>query len=394
MTASSPVILTLPSGRFERFARVDWWDQARLRAARVLVVGAGALGNEVVKNLALVGVGHLAVVDMDRIEESNLSRSALFAAADQGRFKAEVVCLAARRLFPDIEAVPLVGNVLGDVGLGWFRWAEIVVGALDNREARVFVNSACAMLGRPWIDGGIDMLNGIVRGFAPPATACYECTMGQADWDLINKRRSCSLLARRAVEAGGVPTSPTTASVIGAMQAQEVIKHLHALPMLAGTGYVFEGRTHGSYAVQYQVRADCPWHEAAVPVEADARLGRSSTLHAVWDAAERHLGPLDALDVTHEIVTTLECPACGHVEALFRPVCGVTETEAVCPRCRAECRATIASSIGRDSPWLDRTVGEFGLPAWDVLWARGPGGALGLELAADRHMMQGDDDVA
>lgn len=394
MSASSPAILTLPSGRFERFARVEWWDQSRLRTARVLVVGAGALGNEVVKNLALVGVGHQAVADMDRVEESNLSRSALFDAADQGRFKAEVICRAAGRLFPAIEALPLVGNVLGEVGLGWFRWAEIVVGALDNREARVFVNSACAMLGRPWIDGGIDMLNGVVRGFAPPATACYECTMGQADWDLINKRRSCSLLARRAVEAGGVPTSPITASVIGAMQAQEVIKHLHGMPMLAGTGYVFEGRTHGSYAVQYQVRDDCPWHEGAVPVEADPRLGRASTLRDVWDAAERRLGRLDALDVAHEIVTTLECPACGHVEELFRPVCGVTEAEAVCPRCRTECRANIAASIGRDSPWLGKTAGEFGLPAWDVLWARGPGGSLGLELAADRHGTQGDDDVA
>ena len=74
------------------------------------------------KNLALLGVGQLAIVDMDRIEASNLSRSVLFREADEGRFKAEVAAAAVRRLWPRIEAVPLVGNILGDVGLGWFRW--------------------------------------------------------------------------------------------------------------------------------------------------------------------------------------------------------------------------------------------------------------------------------
>jgi molybdopterin/thiamine biosynthesis adenylyltransferase len=394
MTLSSPAPLTLTAGRFERFARVEWWDQSRLRAARVLVIGAGALGNEVVKNLSLVGVGHLAVADMDRIEESNLSRSALFSAADEGRFKAEVICQSARRLFPDIEAIPLVGNVLGEIGLGWFRWAEIVVGALDNREARVYVNSTCAMLNRPWIDGGIDMLNGIVRGFAPPATACYECTMNQTDWDLINKRRSCSLLARRAMEFGGAPTSPTTASVIGAMQAQEVIKHLHGLPILAGAGYVFEGRTHGSYSVDYQVRPDCPWHEASAPVEVASKLGRASTLRDVWELGAQRLGPLDALDLTHEIVTTLVCSACHHSQDVFQPINRVTEAQAICPRCKTECQANVAASVGKDSPWLDKTVGDFGLPAWDIVWARGAGGALGLELAADRGAAGGDNRVA
>ena len=108
------------------------------------------------------------------------------------------------------------GNVLADIGLGWFRWANVVVGALDNREARLFVNSASCRVGRPWIDGGIDILTGIVRGFFAPATACYECTMGEADWTLLNQRRSCSILARLPrQENASTPTTPTTASVIG-----------------------------------------------------------------------------------------------------------------------------------------------------------------------------------
>jgi adenylyltransferase/sulfurtransferase len=79
---------------------------------------------------------------------------------------------AARRVYPQIKAVGVNGNVLSDIGMGYFRWADVVVGALDHREARVFVNQCSAQVGRKWIDGGIDVLNGIVRGFSPPESAC------------------------------------------------------------------------------------------------------------------------------------------------------------------------------------------------------------------------------
>ena len=69
-------VFTLDESRYDRQERIWWWDQASLASARVLVVGAGALGNEIVKNLALVGVGHVDVVDMDSIENSNLARCA------------------------------------------------------------------------------------------------------------------------------------------------------------------------------------------------------------------------------------------------------------------------------------------------------------------------------
>src|SRR5262245_40479468 len=212
MTTTPRDKLDLREGRFSRLEAIQWWDQSRLREARVLIIGAGALGNEVIKNLSLLGIGNLIIADMDRIELSNLSRSVLFRASDEGLPKAECAARAAREIYPEIEATALVANVLASVGLGWFRWADVVVGALDNREARVFVNSACAMVGRPWIDGGIEVLQGVARGFAPPSTACYECTMSTVDWDLLNKRRSCSLLARRALASNGTPTTPTTAS--------------------------------------------------------------------------------------------------------------------------------------------------------------------------------------
>src|SRR5688500_19219093 len=86
--------------RFARFKLIGWWDQARLARARVLVIGAGALGNEIVKNLALLGVGNLFISDMDRIENSNLSRSVLYRETDNGAFKAAAAARSAKEIHP------------------------------------------------------------------------------------------------------------------------------------------------------------------------------------------------------------------------------------------------------------------------------------------------------
>jgi molybdopterin/thiamine biosynthesis adenylyltransferase len=382
--AGAGAAIQIEEGRFARFEAIKWWRQDLLRQAKVLVIGAGALGNEVIKNLALLGVGNVVIADMDRIEKSNLCRSVLFREADEGAYKAEAAARAARALYPDLRATAMVANILAAMGLGYFRWADVVVGALDNREARVFVNSSCAQAGRPWIDGGIDVLNGIVRGFEPPGTACYECTMGQADWDLLAKRRSCALLARAAFMEGGAPTTPTTASIIGAIQAQEVVKRLHGLTTLAGKGYLFEGLNHNSYPVEYPINPNCPWHEAPAPIERCAELGSDATLAGIWARGEAVLGgTLEALDFSREIVLKLVCPQCQNTRAVHKPVDLVAAGEVPCPACGAECVPQFAHSVGKESPLLKKTVREVGLPAWDIVWARTRERAVGLELAAD-----------
>src|SRR5215472_7394542 len=102
---SSPLIID-DADRYSRLRLISWWRQERLAAARVLVVGAGALGNEVIKNLALVGAGTVYVIDFDTVEPSNLSRSVLFRAEDGGQAKAVVAAWRARELNPDITLIP------------------------------------------------------------------------------------------------------------------------------------------------------------------------------------------------------------------------------------------------------------------------------------------------
>src|ERR1051326_853381 len=87
------------------------WESARIRSARALVVGAGALGNEVCKNLAMMGVRAIAVLDRDTVEVANLSRSIFFREMDHGRPKVEVIAERLRELNPDVEIIPVQGDL-------------------------------------------------------------------------------------------------------------------------------------------------------------------------------------------------------------------------------------------------------------------------------------------
>jgi adenylyltransferase/sulfurtransferase len=214
--------------------------------------------------------------------------------------------------------------------------------------------------------------------------------MSRVDWDLLNQRRSCSLLARRAIAARGTPTTPTTASIVGGMQAHEVVKILHGLESLLGRGYVFEGLTHSSYAVRYSVKAECPWHDAAAPIEAAEGLGSASTLGAIGEWAAGRLGGLDALDLGREIVEALECPACARAETVLRPADAVPVERVACPGCGGERAPRFLHSLAPGSEHLALTAAELGLPPWDVVWARHGERQLGVELAQDRTAVLGD----
>ena len=255
--------------RYSRLRLIPWWDQDRLKNATVMVVGAGAIGNELIKNLALLGIGKVLIYDMDRIENTNLTRSVLYRRSDVGRYKAEVAAERAMEMNPDVSAKAFIANIIDDVGLGVFRRMDVVLGGLDNREARLAINQACYKVNKPWIDGAIEALSGFARVFVPGHGACYECTMTETDWMLINKRKSCALLTHEQMEQGKIPTTPTSSSVIAGIQVQEMLKLLHSdrgLPTLTGKGYVFNGLTHDSYVVEYQEKPDCMSHETYEPI--------------------------------------------------------------------------------------------------------------------------------
>ncbi|NSB31112.1 HesA/MoeB/ThiF family protein [Clostridium saccharoperbutylacetonicum] len=211
--------LDINENRYSRFELIPWWNQELLHNSTIMVVGAGAIGNELIKNLALLGIGKILIVDMDKIEQTNLTRSILYRMSDIDKYKADAAVEKAMEINPDVTAIPLKVNVVTDIGLGVFRKMDIILGGLDNREARLSINQACYKVNKPWIDGAIEVLNGFARVFVPPGP-CYECTMTETDWKLINKRKSCALLTHEQMLEGKIPTTPTSSSVIAGIQVQ------------------------------------------------------------------------------------------------------------------------------------------------------------------------------
>ncbi|NQU43016.1 ThiF family adenylyltransferase [bacterium] len=374
--------------RFHRLKLIRWWNQDRLRSARILVIGAGALGNEIIKNLALLGIGNVFIVDLDTVENSNLSRSILFREKDCGRPKAEVAADFARSIFPEIKTHWFRGNVVYDLGLGAYHWADLVIGGLDNREARLAINRACIKTGRLFIDGAIEELNGVARVFAPDGP-CYECTMSKRDWELLEERRSCALLTRDQMLEGKVPTTPTVSSIIAGVQVQEALKYLHGQPVMAGKGFQFFGMTGESYIVEYTRKEECYSHDRFEGIISSKGSVHSVTARKFFDAVRAKLGPETVVELNNDILAGLRCPTCNLQRPVFKSLGRVTESEGKCPQCGQSCQLDTLASLYGTEDFLDRPLAQIGVPPFDILTARNGDSRMHVLFAKDAEAVLG-----
>ncbi len=375
--------------RFSRFRLIPWWDQDKLSQARILVIGVGALGNEIVKNLALLGIGNLLVADFDAVENSNLSRSILFRAEDNGAKKAETAVRAAKNIYPGMNAHSFHGNIVYDLGLGVYRWADIVLAGLDNREARLAINRSCYRLNTPWIDGGIEALNGVARMFVPPDGPCYECTMSKRDWELLEMRRSCNLLSREEMEAGKVPTTPTASAVIAGVQVQEAVKYLHGLPSMAGKGYVFNGLRNDAYFIEYVRKEECYSHETYEPIMRMEESVAEVTLEDMLKEARNRLGPDAVIELNKDILHKLKCNKCQTEQDVFTSLGRISEEQARCPNCGEMRELETLHAISGQENFLGRTFEEVGIPPYDIIGGRAGMDQLFFEFGGDAQRVLG-----
>ena len=377
--------------RYSRLRLIAWWDQQKLAQAKVLVVGAGALGNEVLKNLALLGVGTAYVVDFDHIEESNLTRSVLFRHRDCGRPKAEAAAEAIRDMNPDTCVKPMLANIITDVGLGMFREVDVVIGCLDNREARLWVNRQCWKVGTPWIDGGIQEINGVVKVFAPPDSACYECAMTENDYRLINLRYSCPLLRQEDLQAGKVPTAPTISSMIGGLQVQEALKLIHGMAVETGGAMIYNGISNRVYKTAFQRRDDCLSHETYPEPIALAVSARENTAEQLFEAVRQQAQESGTMQMALErdLVVKVECRQCQTSQTIMRPLQKVGVDQAICPECKQTSKPDLEHSVVSGSELAQYRLSELGIPPFDMVRVELSKGEKVFLLDADRDTAMG-----
>ncbi|KAH9893819.1 SUMO-activating enzyme subunit uba-2 [Xylariomycetidae sp. FL2044] len=145
--------------------------------ARVLMVGAGGIGCELLKNLVLTGFGQVHIVDLDTIDLSNLNRQFLFRHEHIKKSKALVAKEAAQKFNPNVKIVAHHANIKdAQFNVEWFSEFKLVFNALDNLDARRHVNKMCLAADVPLIESGTTGFNGQVQVIKKGVTACYDCT--------------------------------------------------------------------------------------------------------------------------------------------------------------------------------------------------------------------------
>ncbi len=226
---------SIDSDMFDRQKRIIGWDQKKISDATVMVIGVGATGNEVVKNLILTGIGKLILIDYDFINFSNLNRCVLFnsQSAQNKDYKVDVVKNACEELSPNTEILGIKKD-LKDIDKTLYKKSDVICSCLDNIEARLEANNYAYYYNIPFVDSGIEEFFGSVQSVysGEEDAACLQCSMSNADLDLMWQKFSCTgeeMESENGETIAKIATIITTTSIIGGLQSQQVLKFLLGL---------------------------------------------------------------------------------------------------------------------------------------------------------------------
>lgn len=246
--------------RFDRSKRLGWFELERVRSANITVVGCGALGNEVVKDLVLSGFRKIVLVDMDMVQGSNMNRCLFFTRKDmeEKNLKVNVVKKGALSLDPGLD-IKVHASRVEDLDSDVINDSDVVMGCLDNIAARIHVNAHSKASGIPYIDGATDGMVGKVQVVLDEGP-CLECNMNRSHMRIMNIRKSCTGEEFTFFEPR-VAGEITTTSVVAAIQVREALKVVHGLgdKVMRGAFYYDGMRNEGS-VLELHANPRCPHH--------------------------------------------------------------------------------------------------------------------------------------
>jgi molybdopterin/thiamine biosynthesis adenylyltransferase len=233
----------------ERYARhlvlreIGGPGQQKLKAARVLIVGAGGLGAPAALYLAAAGCGFVGIADPDHVALSNLQRQVLYATADVGRPKVEAAAAVLRGLNPHVQVETHPFALKDGSAEALIADYDLVLDGTDSFASKLIINAACRGLGRPLISGALGRWTGQVALFE--GRPCYQCLMPEAP----PEAETCAAVGVVGALAGAM----------GSMMALEAVKRITgAGRSLAGRLMIFDGLTFESRTVGVAPDPACP----------------------------------------------------------------------------------------------------------------------------------------
>jgi len=293
-------------------SRLAGYDPDKLAAARVTVVGLGALGQNVLQTLALSGVGGFLLIDYDSFEDHNATRSPFFPTAAEvrrfGNHKAPIV--AHRALAVSTASHPQImyqNDTVQRCGDRIIRWADVVVAAVDSVSARAWLAERARLHGKPLVEGGFFGPEFNFSAFSAGAGAdCYRC---------FNPAKvssaSCTQYAMDAERQNIVPAIQATAAVLGGLMAEQVINIIHDVETRYGIRYYGNARRAGMHSALLRPDPECPGEHDPLPVRA-LPLG-TEKLRTIADlfAAVREHEKKGWIAPAEPIVLAAACTACA-----------------------------------------------------------------------------------
>jgi adenylyltransferase/sulfurtransferase len=221
--------------------------QEKLAAARVLVVGAGGLGNPAALYLATSGLGHITISDFDTVDVSNLPRQTLYREIDCDKPKAEILALRLHDANPTVTAVGISRRLDRAALTTEVQGADVILDCTDNFRSRWLINEVCYQQQKPLVTGAAIRFEGQLSVFRHDRSnqPCYRCLYSEDDESLD--------------DCAGQGILAPVAGTIGSMMATETIKILLDLESaLAGKLWVYDGMAGDSRLLGIKQRDDCP----------------------------------------------------------------------------------------------------------------------------------------
>lgn len=228
--------------RYSRQIAVSGWGnegQEKVKKARVMVAGAGGLGSVVLIYLAAAGVGHIRIVDSDKVETTNLNRQVLYTDSDIGRRKARVAAERLEALNCDIRVEPVV-EVIAEDNVSELVADYVIVDAMDNLPTRFLLNGVAVQRELPLFHGAVYAWEGRATTVIPGETPCLQCLY-------------------QDVIPGKPPVVGVTPAVIGCVQAAEVVKYVLGMgQLLTGRLLIYDGLAMTFNEMKVNKDPDCP----------------------------------------------------------------------------------------------------------------------------------------
>jgi molybdopterin/thiamine biosynthesis adenylyltransferase len=380
--------------------RLAGYEPAIIERAVVLVAGLGALGQNLVVNLGLAGVGEIRGVDNDRFEEHNQTRSPLYPTQEEqeelGLAKANVVMTKLRPLMTSPNARSLYADALiQDVGDGAFDGVDVIASCVDNASARAYLADRTRYLGIPLVEAGFQGSEVSLSCYS----ACDEATAETTPcWRCSHQEEagafSCRFYAQQAEEAGIVPAIQTAAAVLAGLQAEAVIQALHGEMPLAAKALDMDIRTGRGRTVVLAVDPECPGiHRSLERADvSDLEVDSNALLSELVAEITGRYGASASFALPAPFVWTSHCTACGRGVEVRSPAWRWM-TDPQCQECggpferswvAADHPAVIYTRASAETPTvLSLSASTVGLVAGSIIEIETPESAGAARISGD-----------